>query len=66
MLLFGIGEALKLVVLIKAIIVPITIHTLVGVRDAQPRLREAAEVLRLPLHLRLWRLTIPAALPSFM
>jgi sulfonate transport system permease protein len=66
MLLFGIGEALKLVVLVKAIIVPITIHTLVGVRDAQPRLREAAAVLRLPLHLRLWRLTIPAALPSFM
>lgn len=66
MLLFGIGEALKLVVMIKAVIVPITIHTLVGVRDAQPRLREAAAVLRLPPHLRLWRLTIPAALPSFM
>ncbi|MGL4318750.1 MAG: ABC transporter permease [Pseudomonas sp.] len=66
MLLFGIGETLKLVVLIKAVIVPVTIHTLVGVRDAQPRLREAAAVLRLPLHLRLWRLTVPAALPSFM
>ncbi|HSC83906.1 MAG TPA: ABC transporter permease subunit [Pseudomonas sp.] len=66
MLLFGIGETLKLVVLIKAVIVPVTIHTLVGVRDAQPRLREVAQVLRLPLHLRLWRLTIPAALPSFL
>jgi sulfonate transport system permease protein len=66
MLLFGIGEALKLVVLIKAIIVPITIHTLVGVRDAQPRLREAAEVLRLSPVQRVFRLIIPAALPSFM
>ncbi|MNO85682.1 putative aliphatic sulfonates transport permease protein SsuC [compost metagenome] len=66
MLLFGIGEALKLVVLFKAVVVPITLHTLVGVRDAQPRLREAAAVLRLPPHLRLWRLTVPAALPSFM
>jgi sulfonate transport system permease protein len=66
MLLFGIGETLKIVVLIKAIVVPITIHTLVGVRDAQPRLREAAAVLRLPLHLRIYRLLIPAALPSFM
>jgi sulfonate transport system permease protein len=66
MLLFGIGEALKLVVLIKAIIVPITIHTLVGVRDAQPRLKEAAAVLRLSPVQRLFRLTIPAALPSFM
>ncbi|MGB5147750.1 MAG: hypothetical protein WBN86_11560 [Porticoccaceae bacterium] len=53
MLLFGIGEALKLVVMVKAVVVPITIHTLVGVRDAQPRLR-------------LWRPIIPATLPSFM
>ena len=66
MLLFGIGEVLKLVVLIKAVIVPVTIHTLVGVRDAQPRLREAAAVLRLSSSQRLFRLTIPAALPSFM
>ncbi|MBB3102041.1 sulfonate transport system permease protein [Azomonas macrocytogenes] len=66
MLLLGIGEALKLVVLIKAIIVPITVHTLVGVRDIPPRLYEAAAVLRLPPYLRLWRLVIPAALPSFM
>ena len=66
MLFFGIGELLKLVVLIKAIIVPVTLHTLVGVRDAQPRLREAAAVLRLPRHLLLWRLILPAALPAFL
>ena len=66
MVFFGIGEVLKLVVLIKAIVVPVTLHTLVGVRDAQPKLREAAQVLRLPLHLQLTRLIIPAALPGFM
>lgn len=66
MLLFGIGETLKLVVLVKAVVVPVTIHTLVGVRDAQPRLREAAAVLRLPAYLLIWRLVLPAALPSFM
>lgn len=66
MLLFGIGETLKLVVLVKAVVVPVTIHTLVGVRDAQPKLREAAAVLRLPPHLLVWRLVVPAALPSFM
>ena len=66
MLLFGIGESLKLVVLIKAVIVPISLHTLVGVRDAQPTLREAAAVLRLPWTQRISRLLIPAALPSFM
>ena len=65
MVLFGIGEALKLVVLVKAIVVPVTLHTLVGVRDAQPRLREAAAVLRLPPRLLLTRLILPAALPSF-
>lgn len=66
MVVFGIGEMLKLVVMIKAVIVPVTLHTLIGVRDAQPRLREAAAVLRLPLHLLIRRLILPAALPSFM
>lgn len=66
MLFFGIGETLKLVVLIKAVVVPVTLHVLVGVRDAQPRLREAAAVLRLPPHLLFWRLVLPGALPAFM
>ncbi|MCO6055970.1 ABC transporter permease subunit [Pseudomonas sp. MOB-449] len=66
MLFFGIGELLKLVVLIKAVVVPVTLHTLVGVRDAQPRLREAAAVLRLPRHLLFLRLLLPAALPAFL
>nr|WP_180203774.1 ABC transporter permease subunit [Pseudomonas sp. SbOxS1]NYU03517.1 ABC transporter permease subunit [Pseudomonas sp. SbOxS1] len=66
MVFFGIGEVLKLVVLIKAIVVPVTLHTLVGVRDAQPRLREVATVLRLPPRLLIRRLVLPAALPAFM
>ncbi|QHF30102.1 ABC transporter permease [Pseudomonas sp. R32] len=66
MVLFGIGEVLKLVVLVKAIIVPVTLHTLVGVRDAQPRLREATTVLRLPPRLLISQLIFPAALPAFL
>ncbi|WP_369988646.1 ABC transporter permease [Pseudomonas xanthosomatis] len=66
MLFFGIGELLKLVVLVKAVVVPVTLHTLVGVRDAQPKLREAAATLRLPPHLLFWRLLLPAALPAFL
>ena len=66
MLFFGIGELLKLVVLVKAVVVPVTIHTLIGVRDAQPKLREAAAVLRLPPRLLVWRLILPAALPAFL
>ncbi|QXI38689.1 ABC transporter permease [Pseudomonas xantholysinigenes] len=66
MLFFGIGELLKLVVLVKAVVVPVTLHTLVGVRDAQPKLREAAATLRLPRHLLFLRLLLPAALPAFL
>jgi sulfonate transport system permease protein len=66
MLFFGIGELLKLVVLVKAVVVPVTLHTLVGVRDAQPKLREAAAALRLPKHLLFLRLLLPAALPAFL
>ena len=66
MLFFGIGELLKLVVLVKAVVVPVTLHTLVGVRDAQPKLREAAAALRLPRHLLFLRLLLPAALPAFL
>ncbi len=66
MVCFGIGEALKMAVLIKAVVVPVMLHTLVGVRDAQPRLREAATVLSLSPVQRLRRLVLPAALPSFM
>ncbi|CAK13155.1 ABC transporter permease [Pseudomonas entomophila] len=66
MLFFGIGEWLKLVVLVKAVVVPVTLHTLVGVRDAQPKLREAAATLRLPVHLVFLRLLLPAALPAFL
>lgn len=62
----GIGEALKLVVLVKAVIVPVCLHTLAGVRDAQPRLREVALVLRLSAWQR-WRwLYTPAALPAIL
>ncbi|WP_296259728.1 MULTISPECIES: ABC transporter permease [unclassified Pseudomonas] len=66
MVCFGIGETLKMAVLIKAVMVPVMLHTLVGVRDAQPRLHEAASVLRLSRAQRLRRLILPAALPSFM
>ncbi|MGV8604754.1 ABC transporter permease subunit, partial [Pseudomonas aeruginosa] len=59
-------ELLTLAVLVKAVVVPVAIHTLVGVRDAQPKLREAAAVLRLPPRLLVWRLSLPAALPAFL
>lgn len=65
MIVFGIGEALKLAVIVKAVAVPVAIHTLAGIDDTQPKLREVATILRLPWTVRLRKLVIPAALPSF-
>lgn len=62
----GIGDALKLFLIFKAVFVPVAVHVQAGVRDVPPALREMATVLRLPWYLRLWRLVLPAALPAFM
>lgn len=65
MLLFGLGELLKFAVIFKAVLVPITIHTIAGVIDTPLKLREAAQALCLPRRQVLLRLILPAALPSF-
>ncbi|WP_040000551.1 ABC transporter permease [Dickeya chrysanthemi] len=63
MVLFGIDDGLKLAVLIKAVIVPVTLHSQRGVRDVPPALLDVARTLRLPRLPRLTRLILPAALP---
>ncbi|TWA57338.1 sulfonate transport system permease protein [Azospirillum baldaniorum] len=65
-MLLGLGEALKVAVIVKAVITPVAIHTHVGVRDTDAKLLEAARVLRLPPWRRFAVLTLPAALPAFM
>lgn len=66
MVLFGIDDGLKLAVIIKAVIVPVTLHTQTGVRNVPSSLLEVARTLRLPWQQRLIRLTIPAALPVWL
>ncbi|WP_322015583.1 ABC transporter permease [Paraburkholderia sp. J12] len=66
MLVLGIGEALKIVLILKAVAVPVAIHTQVGVRGVSQRLREVAGVLRLSAWQRLRLLIVPAALPAFL
>ncbi|MEI7376304.1 ABC transporter permease [Dickeya chrysanthemi] len=63
MVLFGIDDGLKLAVLIKAVIVPVTLHSQRGVRDVPPALLDVARTLRLPRLTRLTWLILPAALP---
>jgi sulfonate transport system permease protein len=66
MVVLGIGEALKIVLIFKAVAVPVAIHTQVGVRGVPQRLREVAGVLRLSAWQRLRLLVVPAALPAFL
>jgi sulfonate transport system permease protein len=66
MVVLGIGEALKCVLIFKAVLIPVAIHTQVGVRAVPLRLREVAGVLRLSAWQRLRLLVLPAALPAFL
>ncbi|NIE62540.1 ABC transporter permease [Burkholderia sp. Ax-1719] len=66
MVLLGIGEALKLVLIFKAVAIPVAIHTQAGVRAMPWRLREVAGVLRLSAWQRVRLLVLPAALPAFL
>lgn len=64
MLLFGIDETLKIVVILKAAIVPVTLNTLAGVRGVDPRLLELARVLRFGPLRTVRRVVLPAAFPA--
>lgn len=63
MLLVGIGDALKLLIIAKACMVPITLSTLAGIRDVPQRYFEVAQVFRLGRRDLVCRLVLPAALP---
>jgi sulfonate transport system permease protein len=63
MLVFGIGEELKLAVIAKAVFYPIFLNSFAGMRTASIRYHEVADVLELSAGQRLRLVTIPAALP---
>ncbi|SLM62514.1 MULTISPECIES: ABC transporter permease [Dickeya] len=66
MLTLGIGEALKLTVLIKAVSVPMTLCVCSGIQQTPRALHEIARTLQLPWWTRLRRLTLPVMLPHVM
>jgi len=63
MLVFGIGEELKLAVIAKATFFPLFLNSFAGMRTAPVRFHEVADVLELNAWQRLRLVTIPAALP---
>lgn len=63
MLIFGIDETLKLVVMAKAALIPITFATASGIRSIPLEYREVGQVLRLKPATITWRIILPGALP---
>ena len=63
MLIFGIGEELKLAIIAKATFLPLLLNSFAGMRTAPQRFHEVADVLELDAWQRLRLVTIPAALP---
>ncbi|MDR2128251.1 MAG: ABC transporter permease [Burkholderiaceae bacterium] len=63
-LIFGIDETLKVLVIAKAAMVPIVINTSRGIREVPARFFEVAQVLQLKRRTRLFKLILPASLPA--
>jgi sulfonate transport system permease protein len=64
MLLLGIGEALKIVIIVKAVMVPMTVNTFEAIRGIPVGYLEVARALRLCQRTRLLRLVLPAVFPQ--
>lgn len=63
-LVFGIEETLKVFIIAKAVLVPIVINTAEGIRNIPPSYHEVADTLRLRSSTRLFKLILPASLPT--
>jgi sulfonate transport system permease protein len=63
MLLVGIGEGLKILVIAKAAFVPVTLNTLAGVRAVPSHYAEVGALLRFTRWQMLNKLVLPAAVP---
>jgi len=66
MLIFGIGEELKVAIIAKAAFLPMLLNTFAGVRSASGRYHEVASALEFGPLQRLRFVTIPSALPMIV
>jgi sulfonate transport system permease protein len=64
LMLLGPGDALKLVLVAQASLIPVVSRALAGIKGVPPALLEMGQVLRLSRAQRLRRIILPAALPS--
>lgn len=63
MLLVGIGETLKIIVITKGALVPMTLNTFAGIRNVSPRYLEVAQALRFTRWQTLRLVILPASIP---
>jgi sulfonate transport system permease protein len=63
MLVFGVGEMLKVIIIAMAVLVPMAINTFEGIRRIPPHYLEVAKVLRLRRRTLLLKLLLPAIFP---
>ncbi len=64
MQIFGIDETLKIVVIAKSCMIPITLATVSGIRDIPTQYREVGRVFHLRRRSVLMRIILPAAAPT--
>lgn len=64
MLLLGIDEALKVILIAKAALIPVTLNTYQGVKSVPASYREVASLYGFSAWQVVWRILLPSALPS--
>lgn len=66
MVVFGIGEGLKIAIIVKGCFQPLVLATMRGVREASDRYEDVVAVLELPRKDILLKVILPAALPHII
>lgn len=64
MLVFGIGAAPKVFLIFLGCVWPILLNTISGVSGINPAVNETASSYRIPFRLRLFKVTLPGAMPQ--
>jgi len=62
----GVGAAPKVFIIALGCFWPILLNTIDGVRGTSPAVRETARAYRIPAHLVVFRVALPAAMPQIM
>ncbi|GAA3755884.1 ABC transporter permease [Microbacterium kribbense] len=63
---FGIGAGPKIFLIAFACLWPILLNTIDGIRAVPASVHESARAFRIPLHLRILKVTLPGALPQIV